>query len=189
MKLFLLPMLIFLVSFNVKAQDGYKLIKKAKKEIKRENFDKAFRLLTSAEKADYGFCGNSYYYALGEIGILKSEIYNFQKKFDDSLEILDSYFACNFGVDCGIRDSMRIETLFLKHGKENIKNEFRNNIIIESLTDKNNVYTYEYAITLPTFNYKFKFIYDSFGFGLSEEEAINPKTILKFQPFYKLIEE
>lgn len=185
----ILILFFFLVGFSfANAQDGYKLIKKAKSEIRKENYDKALKLLKSAEKADYGWCGNSYYYAMGDIGVLKSEIYNRQELYDESLKVLDSYFSCNFGVDCNKRDSMRIETLFLKYGKESVVSEFKNKIIVSNSNTIKGNYMFDFLIQMPTMNYSFKLsFYDDFG--ITEEELANPKSIIENLPFYKLIEQ
>jgi len=174
------------VSSNISAQDGYKLIRKAEKEIKKENYSKALTLLDSAEKSDYGWCGNSYYYAMGDIGILKSQIYNKQKNYDQSLEILDSYFGCDFGVDCEKRDSLRIETLYLKFGKEKVIEEFTNNLKVADInTIKRNDYVH-YLVELPNFKYSFEIRYfDAFGF--TKEELSSPNELIKNLPFYKLL--
>lgn len=187
MKTFSIIIFFFISSNLANAQDGYKLIKRAEKEIKKEHYDKALNLLKSAEKADYGWCGNSYYYAMGEIGVLKSRIYNKQQLYDESLKVLDSYFSCNFGVDCNKRDSMRIETLFLKYGKETVVNEFKNRVIVSNLNNKEGNYVFDFQVEMPTLDYSFKIsFYDDFG--LTKEELTNPKSIIENLSFYSLIE-
>ncbi len=185
-----LIVIVFLLSgFSfTKAQEGYRLMQKAEKEIRKENYPKALRLLNSAEKADYGFCGNSYYYALGEIGMLKSQIYNGQKNYDESLEVLDTYFGCDFGVDCEKRDSLRIETLFLKFGKENVVKEFKENLVVKDIIKLKQNDFLHYLIELPTYNYSFEIKhFDSFGF--TDEELSNPQELIKELRFYQLMQE
>lgn len=190
--LLFIPLLACSQDYNYK--DGYRFIKKAEKALKNDKIKKAENLLKKASNSNYGFCGNAWASAEGSIDLLKAQIANKKKNYDKALMILDSIGGCSLGADCNKRDSLKIETLFLKYGKNKVVDSFG---LLEKVEKNENEYNDTYTVNLTELNYKFTF---GGGFTVTyvdeNGEAIKQKTtdnefvkIARNYPFYKLIEK
>ncbi|WP_412464396.1 hypothetical protein [Flavobacterium mekongense] len=195
MKNLILILALFICSKNFgqskySYKQGYKFIKNAETAIKAGNLERAERNLEKAGNSNYGFCGNAWASAESQINLLKVEIYNQRKEFDKSFSVLDSIKGCGFGADCEARDSLKIVTLFLKFGKEKVKQSFKN---VKSLDIKKIEFEPFYSVYLADLNYTFIFQdWDYTYFGdenknLKNDEDIFIKLIEKHN-YYKLLE-
>ncbi|WP_178985106.1 hypothetical protein [Winogradskyella helgolandensis] len=200
MKLKLVIFFLFFISFFGWSQtekydykDGYNFISKAEKSFKKNKLKKAEEYLVKARNSNYGFCGNSWAGAYSSIELLEAQIANKKKNYDLSLKILDSINGCSYGGYCNRRDVLKIETLFLKHGKNEVINAFKNvTEVNENHDDTNN----PYSVFLKEFNYNFNFggsystIYvNNNGEPIEQEQTSNKFIIVaRKYKFYKLIE-
>ncbi|MBU2927066.1 hypothetical protein KO515_02370 [Winogradskyella psychrotolerans] len=174
-------------------KDGYNFISKAEKSFKKNKIEKAEEYLVKAKNSNFGFCGNAWASAYSSIELLEAQIANKKKNYNLSLKILDSINGCNYGGDCNRRDVIKIETLFLKHGKNKVIEAFKNvTEVNENNDDQNN----PYSVFLKEFNYNFNFggsytiiNVDSDGEPIEQTQTTNKFIIVaRRYKFYKLIE-
>ncbi|KGO88720.1 hypothetical protein Q765_02140 [Flavobacterium rivuli WB 3.3-2 = DSM 21788] len=164
--------------------EGYKFIEKAKNFINAGEYYKAEKFLDMAARADYGFCGNAWSSANGEIGNTKAEIYIIQRYYNKALNTLETVGECMFGSDCATRDSLKIMALIGKYGKTNVRAAFNE----ASGFKKPDVLNYQYSVHLSSLNYTFKFenyIKIEGNIPQSDEDI---KALMKKQKFYSLLE-
>lgn len=109
--------LLFSLSLQCFAQKGFKVIYKAEKRFEKGQNKKALKLLTKAEKMDYGFCGNAWLEANRAINLLKARISIDQKEYQQARNCLDSidweFNGDNF-------DSIKIRTYQMEYGKDSL---------------------------------------------------------------------
>lgn len=191
-KLFVL--LIIIVSINAFGQQKYdyysgqRFIRKAEKNIFNGKFEKALRLLSKAEQSNYGFCGSGNYSTLKNIERLKINSFLGLKEYDSILTLLDKkdlYFEFETKKD----DSLKVEVLFLKHGKENITNSFKK---VSKVSKKVSPYNdfFIYTLFLEDLNYTFTFKkVNNENNKIEFENESNFKSICKNTLFYNLIFE
>ncbi|NRD22451.1 hypothetical protein HNV10_04315 [Winogradskyella litoriviva] len=200
MKLKLLILFLFFISFSGWSQtkkhdykDGYNFISKAEKYFKKNKIIKAEEYLIKARNSNYGFCGNAWAGAFSSIQLLEAEIENKKGNHNNALKILDSINGCSYGADCNRRDVIKIETLFLKHGKNIVINSFKNiSEVKENPDDENN----PYSVFLKELNYNFTFggsftwvSLDENGEPIEQEPTDNKFILIaRKYNFYKLIE-
>jgi len=185
--LFFLSLLSFAVpSF---AQKGFKVIDKAERKFEKGKNRRALKLLSKAEKMNYGFCGNAWIEAEIAIDLLRAKIYMDQKKYQLARNSLDS-ISWGFGGDC--YDSIRIRSYQLEYGKDSL-----NSMIDTSLANATmHCNEYDCFVSIPLTNgntIKLKEIPISFNNVInSEVEKQNlKKWIIHFKESenYKLILE
>ena len=164
--------------------EGYKFIEKAKNFIKAGKYQKAENFLDMAARADYGFCGNAWSSANGEIGNTKAEIYIIQKFYNKALNTLETVGGCSFGADCATRDSLKMTALIAKFGKIKVQTAFNEAVGFT----KPGVLSYEYSVVLPSLNYTFKFenyVRSNANAPETDEEI---KALMMKQKIYNLLE-
>ncbi len=111
--------ILFALAFPIYAQNGFKVIKKAEQKYKKGQSNKALKLLSKAEKMDYGFCGNAWMEAERSINLLKAEIYINKGEYQLARNSLDS-IRWEYSVDN--LDSIRIRTYQMQYGKDSLSN-------------------------------------------------------------------
>lgn len=182
------------------SQQGYHFIYKAQKKLQHGNLAKAQKFINKAKSSDYGFCGNAWASAYGQINLVEVQILIKQKNYDKALMVLDSISGCSFGANCNVRDSFKVVVLFLIFGEEKVKSSFKK--ITELNTPDDFLSFSDYWVFLPHLNYKFLFdgrgrtIYENgkritFVNGQKVELAKTDHDfydIVKDKPFYKLIQ-
>jgi len=123
---------------------GQKFIEKAQKNVLNEKFDKALNYLSKAEQSPYGFCGSGSYSTLKNIERLKIDSFLGLKKYDSIITLLDKkdFF---FELEAKKDDSLKVEVLFLKHGKANTTNSFKKaSIISKKASPYNDFFIYTF---------------------------------------------
>lgn len=98
------------------AQRGFKVIDKAEQKFEDGKNKRALKILSKAEKMNYGFCGNARISASNTINLLRAKIYIDQKDYQLARNSLDS-IAWGFNLD-----SIRIRTYQLEYGKDSLSN-------------------------------------------------------------------
>ena len=180
-------------STSYDAYDGHNFIKNAEKAVQKNDIASAEAYLKKAEKSDYGFCGNSWIDAKADISLVKAQILNKKGNYDEALQLLESTNGCLMGADCNTRDSLKIETLFLKHGKDKVVKAFQSLSDVDKHDNNGfesySVYVKELAYTL-TFGESFPQItYDENGKAVFYTPTDNNfASIAKAYSFYTLIE-
>lgn len=136
-------------------RQGYRFINRAERNIDLGLYKRAGKQLAKAKESDYGFCGNAWAAAFGNIYLLESEMHTRQQQYDKALAVLDSLENCYFGGDCNKRDSLIISNLYLKFGKEKVKSAIEN---ADTILIKQTDYFDTPYIYLPELGYNF-FLY------------------------------
>ena len=188
------PILLFGQNdYKYSYKEGNNFISKAQKQIDRNNIESAKKLIEKAKVSNYGFCGNSWASSDSRIKLIESQILNKENKYDESLKILESIDRCSYGANCMQRDSLKIETLFLKFGKEKVKNAFKN--VNEITKNENDEYEESYSAYIKDIGYKFNFIESNVSYlDKNGKEITKDKTENEFiniaqnQMFYELLE-
>lgn len=177
---------------KLKCKSGYECITKAKACLAKGNLADAQGFIDKAKKCDYGFCGNAWATAYGEIRLTQAQVFNVQHKFDESLRVLDSLSGCSIGADCGKRDSLKVVTLVLKFGKEKVKNAFAK---IDKLntTSIDDASEGRFWVLLDDLNYKFFFVEggfkeETYGWHKEQQPVNQFYNMVKDLPFYKLLQ-
>ena len=185
-----------LVAFSISAQEseyapqrysfdqGYTFIEEAKNFIREGEYPKAEKLLDMASRADYGFCGNAWSSARGEIGNAKAKIYIIQRYYNKALNTLETVGECMFGADCATRDSLKVSALIGKFGKRNVQTAFNE---VSGFKKPDNL-NHQYSVFLPSLNYTFKFENYIKLEGNIPQNDEDIKSLMKEQKFYSLIE-
>ena len=191
-KIFVL--LIIIASINASGQQKYdyysgqKFIEKAQKNVLNGKFDKALSYLSKAEQSTYGFCGSGNYSTLKNIERLKINSFLGLKKYDSIITLLDKkdFF---FELEAKKDDSLKVEVMFLKHGKENTTNSFKKASIISKKVSPYSDF-FIYTFFLENLNYAFSFKKTNNKNNKIEfENENNFKSISKNTLFYNLIFE
>lgn len=138
-------------------EEGFKYIEMAENFIQKGNLSKAEISLNKAKRCDYGFCGNYWLSAYEKINMLQYNIHIIRKDYKQALYQLDSIKGCGFGVNCNMRDSLKVNALVNIYGKNNVKESFNNinESAIKSL-EESSIYLI-YLIYLPELKYTFTF--------------------------------
>jgi hypothetical protein len=163
---------------------GYKCIQKGRKLIdNKRNLNQAIKYLDLAKKCNYGFCGNAWAGAFSAIHNLKSQAYVLKKEYKKGLAELDSISGCGYGANCGFSDSLKLELLFLIHGKEIVQEqvlEKADSILFKA--DEFFFYDEFVCLYLEALNYTFCFsnVY-AYSFG---KEQVSILELLKETTFY-----
>lgn len=133
---------------------GLKFLSKSEKFYQKNEFEKSLFFLEKYEKSLPGFCGSSYFIFEKSIFDLKLKNYIGLKNFDDALTLIDQKESM-FSEEIQKEDSLKIEILFLKFGKDKVINSFNNVDKIESKSSE--LGSFIYTIYLKELNYTFKF--------------------------------
>lgn len=180
-------------SYKYSYNEGYLFLKKAQKQINKNNIKNARILLKKAKDTNYGFCGNAWASANSEIKLIEAQILNINKNYDESLKILESIDGCSYGGNCIKRDSLKVKTLILKFGKDKVKNAFKNVNMISKIENEDDDEIY--SAFIKDLNYKFNFIrldilvLDKNGKSLVKNNTDNEfLDIIQNQIFYTLLE-
>ena len=131
---------------------GLKFLSKSEKLCENNEFEKSLYYLNKYENSVLGHCGSAAIIAERDIYNLKIKNYVGLKKFDDALTLIDKndpIFSEEFQKD----DSLKVEILFLKYGKENVIKAFKN---CRDITANQDMYVYTYSLKLEDLNYIFK---------------------------------
>lgn len=185
--------LLFLISwaFVLNAQNykvGYKSIQKARKLIDNNgNLNQAIKHLDRAKKCNYGFCGNAWASAFSSIHLLKSRVYLLKKEYQKGLNELDSISGCGFGANCGFSDSLKVELLFLIHGKKKVQQQILEKV--DSIIFKSDDFFFDefVCLNLEALNYTFCFS-NSYEYSFEKKQA-SILELLKETRFYKRLVE
>lgn len=190
----------FITSFSIFAYGQIKrnckdyviqsILSKSFQSVENNNIDKGIELLSQAQN-----CRNlredhsSYLFSK----FIEAVIFNKQKKYDKALDILTSM---EDGFLHKSKDSLVVETLYLKFGKEKVLESFANIQKIES--DQNNVN--KHSVYLSELNFRFNFNsneggwweYDKNGIKVpiyKPNKIINEKldSVAKFTNFYRIL--
>lgn len=137
-------------------RQGYRFINRAERNIDLGLYKRAGKQLAKAKESDYGFCGNAWADAFGNIYLLESEMHTKQQQYDAALAVLDSLENCAFGGDCNKRDSLIISNLYLKFGKDKVKSAIEN---ADTIQIKHTTFFDIPYIELPELAYNF-FLYE-----------------------------
>lgn len=195
-----LIIILIIISFPTKTfgqkkynyKQGYKFIEKAENNLNNENLNKAEEFLRKAKLSNFGFCGNAWASAFGEINLIQTQIHNKRKDYDKALALLDSIDGCSIGANCEARDSLKVVTLILKFGKVKVKESFSNVTKIEK-TEKE--YETIYSVYLKELNYTFIFggaeyyIVDANGKKIEQEKLENELfNRIRNHNYFKLLE-
>ncbi|UFH31386.1 hypothetical protein LNP04_15640 [Chryseobacterium sp. C-71] len=180
-------------NYKYSYNEGYLFLKKAQKQINKNNIKNARTLLNKAKDTNYGFCGNAWASANSEIKLIEAQILNINKNYDESLKILESIDGCSYGGNCIKRDSLKVKTLILKFGKDKVKNAFKNVNMISKIENEDDDEIY--SAFIKDLNYKFNFIrldilvLDKNGKSLVKNNTDNEfLDIIQNQIFYTLLE-
>ncbi|AUC15812.1 hypothetical protein BTO06_11920 [Tenacibaculum sp. SZ-18] len=187
--------LILLLIFISNLSFSQSLLDMTEEEIKKGDLERAKRQINILKNSESGFCGNSVAKIKGEISFLESKIAIKEKDYDKSLEILNSIKEeCVFGNNCEKRDSLKIETLFMKYGKRTILSSFKNKEKLKIISLNH----FHYQVYLENIDYKFIFFsngyeknYEHPKYGTISKRESNNSFIdmCKELKFYKLIIE
>jgi hypothetical protein len=195
MKMKKLLLLLFLtVSISVIGQKkhsykrGLKFLSKSEKFYQKNEFEKSLFYLNKYKKSLPGFCGSSYFIFEKSIFDLKLKNYFGLKKFDDALTIIDQKESM-FSEEIQKDDSLKVEILFLKYGKDNVIKAFNN---VEKIVSKSSEFdNFIYTIYLKEFDYNFKFRVSNYDFYDKEVYKLENFNNLYFisynQPIHKLL--
>lgn len=154
----LLLFLLLTVSISTIGQSKYsykrglKFISKVEKFYQKNEFEKSLYYLNKYENSVLGHCGSAVIFAKRDIYNIKIKNYAGLKNYDDVLTLIDKndpIFSEEFQKD----DSLKVEILFLKCGKENVIKAFKNCRNITAIQD---MYFYTYSLKLEDLNYIFK---------------------------------
>ena len=158
--------ILLLISINIIGQSKYnyfkgqKFISKAEKNISTRKFEKALIYLSKAEQSNYGFCGSGNYSTYKIIESLKVESFLGLKKYDSILNLLnnkDLYFETETKKD----DSLKVEILFMKYGKEKVINSFKDEVqFSKSKSPYNDFFIYTFFLKELDYNFNFKKVYN-----------------------------
>lgn len=133
---------------------GLKFLSKSEELCKNNEFEKSLFFLNKYEKSVLGHCGSAVIIAQRDIYDLKIKNYIGLKKFDDALTLIDKSEPI-FSEEIQFDDSLKVEILFLKFGKDKVINSFNNVDKIESKSSE--LGNFIYNIYLKELNYTFKF--------------------------------
>lgn len=132
---------------------GLKFLSKSEKYYQNNEFEKSLFYLEKYENSVLGFCGSSIITTNLSINELKIKNFIALKKFDEALNLIDKkepVFCEQFQKD----DSLKIEILFLKYGKEKVLESFSKSEINNRSLEMG---VYTYSLDLIDLNYNFKF--------------------------------
>jgi hypothetical protein len=148
---------------------GYIFIKKAEKTLNQGKIIEAEEFLGKAKLSNFGFCGNAWASAFGQINLIQTQVYIKRKEYDKALNPPDSIGGCGIGADCTARDSLKIETLMLKFGKQKVKEAFEkvNEINVNEID-----FIKSYSINLPDLNYIFEFVINEYYFDFNDGKSV-----------------
>lgn len=194
MKNRLIIFILFFCTINIVGQTEfkydytyrYKFTRKAKRNFKRGNLVRAEKFIKKTRQCSFGFCG---VWDVSEMDFMEVQILNKQQKFDESLKCLDSM---KYSFKPTVRDSFKVVTLFLKFGKEKVKQAFEK---VNKFNPPDPSYDSSYWVFLDDLNYRFWFAIpdDPYYWG-NNRKAEQVKTGNEFYdsvkdlPFYKLLQ-
>ncbi len=175
--------------------DGHAFIKSAREAVQQNDLALAETYLDKASNSNYGFCGNSWAGAKGNITLIQAEILNKKKKHDEALQLLEAMNGCPLGADCNKRDSLKIETLFLKHGKDKVVKAFQSVSTVRKNVNENGFDSYSVYVEELAYTFTFAESFPDYKFD-ENDRVINPKidynnffSILKAYNFDALLED
>lgn len=186
--------LILLLIFISNLSFSQSLLDMTEKEIEKGNLERAKKQIIILKNKDFGFCGNGQAKIKGEISFLESKIAIKEKDYDKSLKILSLIKEeCLFGNNCEKRDSLKIETLFLKYGEKKVISSFKNKEKLKVINLKH----FQYQVYLKSINYNLTFFsngykkdyeHPKYGTQSRMESNDNFVDMCKGLKFYKLID-
>lgn len=193
---FIFPIFIFSQkNYRYSYNKGYVFLKKAQKQINKNNIKKAKHLTSKAKDTNYGFCGNAWAHAQSEIKLIEVQILNADKNYNQSLKVLDSINRCSYGANCIKRDSLKVKTLILKFGKDKVKTAFKHVNQISKFENENEDEDEYCSAFIKDLNYTFNFIrldvsfLDKNGKAIKKNDTNNEfLNIAQNQMFYSLLE-
>jgi len=152
---------------------GLKFLSKSQELYKNNEFEKSLYYLNKYENSVLAYCGNGYVMAKMEIYDLKMKNYLGSKNFDNALNLIDNNEESAYNQ---FYDSLKVEILFLKYGKEKVIESFSNSNVTNRSSE---IINYNYSIDLKDLDYNFKFI-------VSDNDHFDKKIFLQndFQNFY-----
>lgn len=164
---------------------GLKFLSKSEKFYQKNEFEKSLFYLNKYENSVLAYCGNVYIMAKMEIYNLKMKNYLGLKKYDNALNLIDNNSESAYYQ---FYDSLKVEILFLKYGKEKVIESFANSNVTNRSSE---IIHYNYSMVLKDLDYNFKFIVfenDDFDKKIfSQNDFQNFYFISYNQPIHKLI--
>ncbi|WP_338763479.1 hypothetical protein WAF17_19705 [Bernardetia sp. ABR2-2B] len=166
---------------------GQRFIKKAKKNLANDNYGKTKKHIEKAKNSSGGYCGLGAIMTDRVITLLEYELLTKQKKYDELLILLDSAKKQSYGGGTDELDSLEVQTLILKYGKEKVKSAFGKVDYFE-ITQNQNSFFYINSVYLEELKYTFYF---TFRYNqTSTPDSAKPKLFIKEaqnRPFYSLL--
>lgn len=132
---------------------GQRFIKKADKCFTENQFKNSLQYLSKAEQSVKGYCGSGSIMTIKKIEQLKIKNYFKLNQYDTLLSLLDKREPI-FNEDFQKDDSLKIEILKLKFGKEKFKSSFKTNSII--IKKELGLDYYIYYILIDDLKYRLK---------------------------------
>ncbi len=164
---------------------GQRFIRKAKKNIAKENYKKADKFINKAKNSSGGYCGLGGIMTDRVITLLEYELLTKQKKYDELLIVLDSAKKQSFMGTTDELDSLEVQTLIFKYGKEKIKNAFEEAKYFKTIQLQETPYWIN-VVYLKKLDYIFYF-----RFYWKQNSSPNTPILLSLEaknsPFYKLL--
>lgn len=164
---------------------GQRFIRKAEINLAKDNYKKTKKYIEKAKNSSGGYCGLGAIMTDAEITKIEIELLTKQKKYDELLIVLDSAKKQSYGGGTEQLDSIEVQTLILKYGKEKVKSAFNK---VEYFEITQNPIFYINSVYLKELNYTFNF---TFHYNQSSTpDSTKPKIFIeeaKNRSFYKLL--
>lgn len=181
---FLVPVLGF-AQKKYSYEAGQRFIRKAEKNLAKDNYRKTRKYIEKAKNSSGGYCGLGAIMTDRVITLLEYELLTKQKKYDVLLIVLDSAKKQSYGGGTDQLDSIEVKILILKYGKEKIKNAFEEAKYFKTIQVQETPYWIN-VIYLKELDYIFYF-----RLYWKENSRLNTPILLsleaKNRPFYKLL--
>ncbi len=113
----------FSLTLQVFSQEGFDVIRLAERKYEKGQLNGALKLLSKAEKMDYGFCGNAWFEADNAINSLRYKIYMDKKDYEMARNSLYYLFPSNRV------DSIIIRTYQMEYGKDSLSNMIDSSLV------------------------------------------------------------
>lgn len=189
----ILCIILFIVSTLAVAQNKYSykrgllFFKKAEKYYCKRDFKKSLFFIEKYEKSRLGYCGNAFIVAKNNINKYKINNYIGLNKYDEALNLINKQEEFSY-FEFSKNDSLKIEILFLKYGKDKVKQAFANAENINSKNEKYGIYNYNIKLKDLNFDFDFKVYKNKQSESLFNSTSFKNFYFISFGlPIHKLI--
>lgn len=163
-------LIIAIIPTGVYSQNGWKYLNKAEKRISNNLVFRVKRLITKAQNADYGFCGNAYQIAYNKSNVLVSKYYLIKQDTNKALDaILPDIFNSNL-ADNSEAVNLAYSILVEKYGTYALYKEFSHSIKNYRLKKVNTEYSFYDTYTINFYETEIQFWPISYNQSKSKEE-------------------